>query len=88
MKQVSNLILRKIGKQYMIVNANSGVVNMTDVFTLNNTAAQIWKYIEGKDFTSEELVDWLCDNYEVDRQTAEKDINRQLEDWKKFGLIK
>ena len=88
MKQVSNLILRKIGKQYMIVNANSGVVNMTDVFTLNHTAAQIWEYIEGKDFTSEELVDWLCDNYEVDRQTAETDINRQLEDWKKFGLIK
>ena len=72
----------------MIVNADSGVVNMTDVFTLNQTAAKMWKFIEGKDFTAEEIVDWLCENYEVNRQTAEKDVERQLNDWKNFGLIK
>ena len=33
------LQLRKVGKQYMIVKANENNVNMSDVYSLNRTAA-------------------------------------------------
>ena len=43
MKLQPNLQLRKIGNKYMIVSTASGNVNMTDVFTLNETAARLWQ---------------------------------------------
>ena len=47
MKLQPNLQLRKIGNKYMIVSTASGNVNMTDVFTLNETAARLWQLMEG-----------------------------------------
>ena len=45
MKQMrikDNLRLRKIGSRSMVVREVEGEVNMTDVFTLNATASDIW----------------------------------------------
>lgn len=39
------LKLRKVGKQYMIVEACEGNVNMSHVYSLNQTAAQMWERI-------------------------------------------
>ena len=55
------LRLRKIGSRYMIVEACNGNVNMTDVFSLNETAARLWQRINEGKFTPEELAGWLCD---------------------------
>ena len=60
MKLQPNLQLRKIGNKYMIVSTASGNVNMTDVFTLNETAARLWQLMEGKDITPKELAVLLC----------------------------
>lgn len=43
MKPKSNLRLRKIGRQYMIVNTRQENVDLSDVFTLNETAAGLWQ---------------------------------------------
>lgn len=82
------LQLRKIGNKYMIVEVCNENVNMTDVFSLNETAARLWQRINEGKYASEELVDWLCGEYDTDKDTALRDIERQLEEWKKFGLIK
>lgn len=87
MKLKENLQLRKVGRQYMIVDARSENVNMSKVFTLNETAAFLWQKISEKEWTVDELAGWLCEEYEVDRETGCKDIERQLEEWKNFGLI-
>ncbi|EIY26936.1 PqqD family protein [Phocaeicola dorei] len=82
------LRLRKIGSRYMIVEACNGNVNMTDVFSLNETAARLWQRINEGKLTPEELAGWLCDEYDTDRDTALTDVQRQLEEWKAFGLIR
>ena len=33
------------------------------------------------------MAGWLCDEYDVDRDTAEHDTAAMLEDWKKAGLL-
>ena len=81
------LKLRKIGKQYMIVEANAGNINMSDVYTLNQTAAQLWEQIETGSFTPQELAAWLCSIYAVTPDVALQDVERQLAEWKRFGLI-
>ena len=81
------LKLRKIGKQYMIVEANAGNINMSDVYTLNQTAAQLWERIEAGSYTPQELAEWLCSLYIVTPDVALQDVERQLAEWKHFGLI-
>lgn len=90
MKQMrikDNLRLRKIGSRSMVVREVEGEVNMTDVFTLNSTASDIWSAFAGKDFTGEDLVGYLIDNYEVTSERAEADVAALLSRWKEFGLI-
>ena len=88
MKPNPNLQLRKIGRQYMIVEACAGNVNLTNVFTLNETAANLWQRMSEGDSTVEELTKWLCDEYDVEPSTAEADVKKQLEEWKAYGLVK
>lgn len=90
MKQMrikDNLRLRKIGSRSMVVREVECEVNMTDVFTLNATASDIWSAFAGKDFTGEDLVGYLIDNYEVTLERAEADVAALLSRWKEFGLI-
>lgn len=81
------LKLRKIGKQYMIVEANAEHINMSDVYSLNQTAALLWERIEAGSYTLDELAAWLCSLYDVTPDVILQDVERQLAEWKRFGLI-
>lgn len=83
----SNLKLRKIGNQYMIVQVCNEQINMSDVFSMNKTAASIWERISKGGYTFEELVEWICDTYDVSKNTAGNDLEKLLDEWKSFGLI-
>ena len=87
MRLQEGLRLRKIGRKYMIVNAGSSMHNKAEVFTLNEVAAQMWQYVEGKDFETEDLVEWLCQEYDVEKDVARRDVEKQVDEWKQFGLI-
>ena len=51
MRLNSNLILRQVGGEYMIVNPFSETMDMAQVYSLNETAAWLWKQLENKEFT-------------------------------------
>lgn len=87
MKCKENLKLRKVGRQYMIVDVTDGRADVSVVYTMNDTAAGLWKKIGDGECNVKELVDWMCREYEVDPNTALTDIERQVEDWKKYGLL-
>ena len=54
MRLNSNLILRQVGGEYMIVNPFSETMDMAQVYSLNETAAWLWKQLENKEFTVDE----------------------------------
>lgn len=83
----AGLQLRKVGNRYMIVVANDTDVNVSDVYSLNHTAACLWERMGQKGCTAGELVDFVCEKFDTDRQTALCDVERQLEEWGNFGLI-
>lgn len=87
MKIKKNLKLRKIGKQYMIVENAPNTENETNVYTLNATAGYLWESIGNEEVTKERLVELLCEKYDVDKEMAEKDIETLLAEWKKMGLL-
>lgn len=86
MKLKSNLMLRKIGAQYIVV-ANTDNIDVSKVISLNATAAFLWKQAENKDFTVRQLTAAMCASYDVDPLQAFKDIEKTIEIWKENGLI-
>lgn len=87
MKLNENLILREVAGEYMIVNPFCETVDMTQILTLNETAAWLWQQAEGKEFDEAYLVNCLCDEYEVDPATAASDVHEMCEQWQKNGLL-
>ena len=75
MRLNSNLILRQVGGEYMIVNPFSETMDMAQVYSLNETAAWLWKQLENKEFTVDEAGALLCNEYEVNKDTARNDAN-------------
>lgn len=87
MRLKSGLTLRKIGSRYMIVDASTEVVNMTNVYTLNEVAAWLWNEAQKADFTGETLVSALCDEYDVDYETACGDVDKLIALWSEYGWL-
>lgn len=87
MKLKEGLTLRKLGGEFIIVQPELGQQDMTKVFTLNEVSAFLWEYMEGKDFTKDELVNVLLDNYEVNEETASTDVEQLLLSFQHQGLV-
>lgn len=87
MRTKDNLTLRKIGNKYMIVDTFTEEVNMVDVYTMNETAALLWRTFAKRDFTQEEMVNVLCKEYEVTQERATDDVEKLIKDWFSYGLI-
>ena len=66
MKINPELTLREMAGEYIIVNPFSDTVDMTQIYTMNETAAWLWQQMEGKEFTAEDIAEALCEEYEVD----------------------
>ena len=82
------LKLRKIGSKYMIVETYDSCVNLTNVYSLNETAALLWEMLCREDGrTPEELAEELCKTYEVEYERALHDVESQLAEWEKMGLL-
>lgn len=79
--------LRRIGGKYVIVRVVDGSANLTDVITLNETAAALWERFDGVEFTEEEMVEWLCGEYDVEASVARADVQGLLEKWKEYGML-
>lgn len=86
MKLKPNLMLRKIGAQYIVL-ADRDNIDVTKVISLNATAAFLWQQAEGKEFTVPQLVEALCAAYDVDTVRATRDIEKTIAIWKENGLI-
>ena len=86
MKLNKDLVLRDVGGEYMIVNPFSDTVDMTQVYSLNETAAWLWQQMEGKEFTVADMAAVLQEEYEVDEETATADLTELTQQWIAAGL--
>ena len=69
----ASIVTRKTGNEYILVPVTNNIADMTSVYTLNETGAFIWELIDGKK-TFKELIDAVIDKYDIDRETATKDV--------------
>lgn len=79
MKLRKELKLRQIGKDYIIVEPGQDKVDLSKVYTLNETAAWLWEVLHPQEFTKEEMVEKLLEEYEVSEEQASKDVQKLLD---------
>jgi len=87
MKLRSDLVLRTIGSDHLIVDPSQDMVDLSTVYTLNSSAAWLWEQLKGKEFNIDSIVDLLCENYNVDIDQAKSDAEILLQDFQKQGLL-
>ncbi len=88
MKLRTDLQLRKLGNDYIIIDPGQEMIDMSKVFTLNETAAFLWEELQGEEFTEETVSDILLENYEVNEDVAVKDAKKLIQTFIKGGLIR
>ena len=56
------------------------------VYRLTSAAAWLWNKAQDRDFYEEDLVAWLCQDYDISHQQACEDVHCLLEGWIKNGI--
>lgn len=87
MKLREDLVLRHIGDDHVIVDPEQDMVDMSKVFTLNDSAAWLWDELTGQDFTIVTIVKLLKEQYDVSDELAEKDAQKLIEVFRENGLL-
>lgn len=87
MKKRQGLRLRRIGNKHIIIDAGQPMVNLTDVYMLNDTAAFLWEQAGDGELYADELAARLSEAFGVDLDTALRDTRHQLAEWEEYGLL-
>lgn len=87
MKIKEGFELRNICGENIVIGHGVENINFTKVISMNESAADIWDVIVDKDFTLDDMVRVLLDNYEVDEETARRDSEKLLQDWCEAGFV-
>ena len=87
MKTVEGFILRSLGKEYIIAAEKVQSINFNKLISMNESAAYLWKSIDGKEFDAKTLADLLTEHYEIDAETALRDSEAIIVKWKEAGIV-
>lgn len=87
MKTKKGFILRSLGKEFILVAEGLEAADANSMVSMNESAAFLWKAVEGKEFDSTTLADLLVEEYDVTREVAEKDVASLIQTWRAAGVI-
>ena len=88
MKVKKGFEMQNVCGEYIIVPAGVENVDYSKIISMNPTAAYLWEKVAGMpEFTVEDMVQFLLDEYEVEESVAREDSELIVERWKEIGLI-
>lgn len=88
MRIKKGFVLREVCAQKVVVAEGEDVMNFGKLLTINESASFIWQEaLKQGDFTIESLIDAFLNEYDVDRETALRDISEIISKLKDKGII-
>jgi hypothetical protein len=85
-RQAPDVVLRRIGDEAVLVPVRSNVGDLDSIFTLNQSAITIWESLDGN-MALHRVIDRLCTEYDVERETAAADTRELVSRLDGAGLI-
>lgn len=86
MKIKNGFVLREMCGEYIVAGEGLEHINFNKLISLNSTAAFLWKALEGKEFSIEEMAQLLVNEYEIDMELAMTDSTKLCEAWISAGI--
>lgn len=86
MKLKEGFVLREMCGENIVAAEGLQNINFNKLISLNETAAFLWKKVEGIEFTAETLAQFLVEEYGIDMELAMKDSYTLCEAWAEAGI--
>jgi len=86
MKIKSGYLLRTIADTNIVVPISERVIEFKGLITLNDVSADIWRFLE-TDKSFSDIVTYMTNEYNIDKQTAEIDLKILLKQMEDNGLL-
>ena len=87
MKINNGFELREMCGEHIVIGTGVENIDFSKVISLNESAAWLWREVEGKEFTAETLATLLMQQYDVDEVTALADAATLVARWVSVGLV-
>ena len=87
MKAKEGFNLRNVCGEEIIVAEGKENIDFSNIISMNETAAFLWKSVKGKEFSEEDLVKLLIEQYDVEKDIATNDIKALIKQWVDSGII-
>ncbi len=88
MKIKNGLELQNVCGEHIIIPAGEENMDFSQIISLNPTAAYLWENVAKREnFTVEDMVQLLLDEYEVEESVAREDCKLIAERWAEMGLL-
>jgi hypothetical protein len=86
MKIKKGFVLRQMCGENIVTAEGLEHINFNKLISLNATAAFLWEKVEGKEFTAEEMAQYLIEEYGIDMELALKDSKALCKAWIEAGI--
>lgn len=88
MKAKTGFNLRTVCGENIIVAEGKENIDFSNIISMNESSAFLWKNVQEKEsFTTSDLAQLLCDEYEVDLETATVDATQLARQWIEAGIV-
>jgi len=87
MRQKKGFRLRSICGENVVVAEGIENIDFSKIISMNESAAYLWEKLQGCDFTADDVALLLCQEYEVDKETALADAKAVLGKWAEAGIV-
>ena len=85
-RHAADVVCRQVGHESILVPVSHNVGDLDFIYTLSPVAARIWTLLDGKRSLGQ-IIDALCDEYDVDRQQAAADVAELVHDLREVSLV-
>lgn len=86
MKIKNGFVLRQMCGENIVTAEGLEHINFNKLISLNASAAFLWEKVAGKEFTAEEMAQYLIEEYGIDMELALKDSEALCKAWIEAGV--
>ena len=86
MKAKNGFVLRKVVDEQILMPVGDNIGQFNGTVLMNDVSAFVWEKLQ-KPVTKEELLQAVLSEFEVDEETASRDLDELLEKFTGLGII-
>jgi hypothetical protein len=85
-RRSNEVVCREVGGESILVPIRNRVGDLESIFVLSPVASRIWSLLDAPT-SADRIIDEICAEFEVERETAQADVNELLASLELASLV-